>query len=244
MGPAIATLPMVLLLALATLACATPTRPDSPPPKAAAHPGDPMQKGAPGLLETLNQPGMLGEAYGYGGGGANGPFVQIDRAGIVRIEGIAVDRDRVEERVGRLLTAGKTDQLNVTSSILPIPPGLKQVFERAGARQIVTFPGADLLRKAIATRRQDVRGCYLSELAKNPGLAGRVAIQITLAPSGQVTHSSLAPSPPFAVTTPALSPTADCILQAAKRWSFPSADGISMVTHTFTLEPPAGHRAE
>jgi len=231
----------VVYLSVMLAACATAKAP-APPPAAPAT-GAPSAKENAELLELLKH-ARIERAIGYGAVGVVGgpvvsprgtkprPTIAIDHAGRVRVDDSALKPESVEERIRALLSTKRTDELAVISSIMPIPPGLRQAFERAGARQIVTYPAKELIWKAIEDRHSDVTDCYRAARAKTPSLAGRVAVQFHIAPDGHVTHSALQPESTLA------GEAATCVVAAVRRWSFPKADGMTTVFYTFRLEPP------
>lgn len=79
-------------------------------------------------------------------------------------------------------------------------------FEIEGAR-----PGAELVA-AATDNVASLRECYSKELAKDPDLAGDLALRILVAPSGEVTdamlHNNKLPTHRVGV----------CMLAAAKKW--------------------------
>lgn len=89
----------------------------------------------------------------------------------------------------------------------------------------------DIIRRIVRAHIEEVRHCYSQGLAKNPDLAGRVAVQFTIATTGRVSEAGIASS------------TLDdenvnmCIVEAVKRWKFPKPDDVVAVTYPFVLDP-------
>ncbi len=90
----------------------------------------------------------------------------------------------------------------------------------------------DVVRKVVRAHIDDVRGCYELALESDPSLRGRVAVQFTIGPSGAVEGAAAAQS-----DVP--KPLSDCIVDAAKTWTFPQPRGGAtvVVTYPFVLAP-------
>jgi TonB family protein len=90
----------------------------------------------------------------------------------------------------------------------------------------------DIIRRIVRAHINEVRHCYNQGLVKDPNLKGRVAIQFTIGPSGNV--------PVAVVQESSIKDTSvgQCIAKAVKRWSFPKPDGGGnvVVTYPFVLE--------
>ena len=104
----------------------------------------------------------------------------------------------------------------------------------------------EVLRRVIRGHIGEVKECYERELAGNPELGGRIAIQFTIAATGQVVASVLQHS------TLGNPRTENCVVQAVRRWEFPKpvGGGIVIVTYPFNFTPsgngadtPAGRLA-
>ena len=91
----------------------------------------------------------------------------------------------------------------------------------------------DIIRRIIRNHINEVRFCYNQGLARDPNLKGRVAIQFTIGPTGQVPVAVVAQS---SVKDKNVS---NCIAKAVKRWKFPKppGGGNAVVTYPFVLEP-------
>lgn len=109
---------------------------------------------------------------------------------------------------------------------------------KAGAPEVV--PGTaevrgsldkDLIRRIIRRHINEVKFCYESELTRKPDLQGRVMVQFTIAPTGQVAASIVQSS---TMNNP---PVEQCIANAVRRWEFPKPQGgIVVVTYPFVLK--------
>ncbi|MBX7078810.1 MAG: AgmX/PglI C-terminal domain-containing protein [Nannocystaceae bacterium] len=90
----------------------------------------------------------------------------------------------------------------------------------------------DIIRRIVRAHINEVRHCYNQGLVKDPNLKGRVAIQFTIGPSGNV--------PVAVVQESSIKDTSvgQCIAKAVKRWTFPKPDGGGnvVVTYPFVLE--------
>jgi TonB family protein len=89
----------------------------------------------------------------------------------------------------------------------------------------------ELVRRTIRTHLNEVRYCYEQELPRHPTLAGRLAVQFVILPSGQVTSSVVQES------TLNLGSLEGCVTQAVRRWKFPqpAGGGLTIVTYPFVL---------
>jgi hypothetical protein len=94
----------------------------------------------------------------------------------------------------------------------------------------------DIIRRIVRAHINEVRYCYNQGLTKNPNLEGRVKVQFTIGPTGQV--------PVAVVSEKTISDNnvAQCIAKAVKRWKFPrpQAGGNVVVTYPFVLQPGGG----
>ncbi|MBX9768542.1 MAG: AgmX/PglI C-terminal domain-containing protein, partial [Bdellovibrionales bacterium] len=77
----------------------------------------------------------------------------------------------------------------------------------------------DLIAAVIAKNIGQIRFCYEQGLQGNPGLAGRVSVDFTIAGSGAVSAAKVAN------TTLNASVVEDCILMRLKTWKFPLPQG-------------------
>lgn len=90
----------------------------------------------------------------------------------------------------------------------------------------------DIIRRVVRAHINEVRGCYNQGLVRDPNLKGRVSVQFTIGPTGNV---------PVAVVQESSikdNSVAQCIAKAVKRWKFPKPDGGGnvVVTYPFVLE--------
>lgn len=94
----------------------------------------------------------------------------------------------------------------------------------------------EVIRRIVRRHLNEVKYCYELELARAPGLAGRVVVQFAIAPGGQVITSALASS------TMGNARVENCTVQAVRRWLFPApaGGGLVMVTYPFVLNPAGG----
>jgi len=90
----------------------------------------------------------------------------------------------------------------------------------------------EIVRRIIRRHLNEVRYCYEVDLARTPGLQGRIAVQFTIAASGQVTAAVLQHS------TMSNARVENCVVQAVRRWEFPRIEsgGFAIVSHWFLFE--------
>jgi TonB family protein len=94
----------------------------------------------------------------------------------------------------------------------------------------------EIIRRIIRRHINEVKFCYERELVRTPGLMGRVMIQFTISPTGQVIASLVQSS------TIGSMPVEQCIATAVRRWEFPKPQGggIVVVTYPFVLKSSGG----
>jgi len=123
-------------------------------------------------------------------------------------------------------------------SVAPDPEPTPEPVAAAPAKQTSRQPvddgkglDAGQIRGPIKRNGAQVKACYERELKKNPGLAGKLAVSFTIAPSGEVRSAKTAQN-----STGSLS-LARCVTSRVKSWIFPSAEGSTDVEYPFTFEP-------
>jgi metallo-beta-lactamase class B len=91
----------------------------------------------------------------------------------------------------------------------------------------------EVIRSVIRRHLDEVKFCYEEELVRQPGLAGRIMVQFTIAASGQVVASVLQNS------TMGNARVETCTVEAVRRWQFPKplGGGIVIVSYPFVLTP-------
>ena len=104
---------------------------------------------------------------------------------------------------------------------------------RAGAASVQGALSSEVVRRVVQRNIAQVRYCYERSLATNPGAQGRVIVRFIIAPSGQVSASSVAAS-----TLPDAG-VGVCIANALRRWQFPAPEGggVVSVSYPFNLAP-------
>jgi len=168
--------------------------------------------GALGNVVAMNGNGNGG--WSIKGDGAGGPGG--DRASIGAIARSGVDK---KGGIGRLV-AGK----DVDPTIDNDPP----ILCNGGPCM-----DKDLIRKVIASHRDQVRYCYELALQRSPALAGKVAVQFMVATTGDVPMARV----DFTnIASPELS---DCLVSRVRSWHFPVAKeaGGYRVTYPFVFKP-------
>jgi TonB family protein len=94
----------------------------------------------------------------------------------------------------------------------------------------------EIIRRIVRRHINEVKYCYEQQLVRKPDLGGRILVQFTIAPSGQVIASALENS------TMGDARVEGCAIQAVRRWEFPGAraGGITSVVVPFVMTPGAG----
>jgi hypothetical protein len=90
----------------------------------------------------------------------------------------------------------------------------------------------ELIRRVIRAHANEIRYCYELELAKNPGLWGKVSVNFVISPTGSVQSAKVKE------TTLNNQNVENCIIGKVKGWKFPEpkGGGIVIVTYPFILK--------
>ncbi|MBW2731975.1 MAG: AgmX/PglI C-terminal domain-containing protein [Deltaproteobacteria bacterium] len=106
----------------------------------------------------------------------------------------------------------------------------------AGRAQVRGALDKEIIRRIIRRHINEVKYCYQKELASNEKLGGRVIIQFTISPTGQVVVSKVQQS------TLKNQKVETCIARAVRRWLFPKpkGGGIVIVSYPFVLRTAGG----
>jgi TonB family protein len=94
----------------------------------------------------------------------------------------------------------------------------------------------EIIRRIIRRHINEVKFCYEQELVKSPELQGRIAVNFTIAATGQVVASVMQDS------TLSNRRVESCVVAAVRRWEFPKPNGggIVIVTYPFVFNPAGG----
>ncbi len=96
----------------------------------------------------------------------------------------------------------------------------------------------EIIRRIIRRHINEVKYCYETELTKKATLAGRIAVQFTIAATGQVIASVLQSSTMGNVRVE------NCVVQAVRRWEFPKPMGGGIVIVSYPFNFTAGGAGE
>jgi TonB family protein len=175
----------------------------------------------------------IADAYGVGGLG---------------VHGSGRDGDGTGERtlgLGIFSTHGRFGDGDRAGSGPGYGTGVGQLAMRRAPRVPESLPGLvsvrgtldkEIIRRIVRRHLNEVRFCYTQALAARPALEGRLVVQFTIAPTGQVLASALGSS---TLGAPAVE---SCVVQAVKRWGFPEPQGggLAIVSYPFQLSPAGG----
>lgn len=91
----------------------------------------------------------------------------------------------------------------------------------------------DQVAGIIGQKKPDVYKCYSDALAANPGMAGRVYVQITTTPDGGVASALVKQ------TTLKKPSVEQCMVGAIRNWEFPNdpSGGLVVIKYAFQLPP-------
>ena len=89
----------------------------------------------------------------------------------------------------------------------------------------------ETIQRVIRQHRREVRDCYQRELQRTPDLAGRVVVNFTIDPEGNVAHGEITESEMGSELVE------ECIVRRIRRWRFPapSTPGLVRVTYPFVF---------
>jgi TonB family protein len=95
----------------------------------------------------------------------------------------------------------------------------------------------DIIRRVVRRHLPEVRFCYEKELPRAPSLAGRVAVNFTIANTGRVAAALVQSS------TLGNARAEGCVLDAVRRWEFPRpmGGGIVIATYPFNFVVAGGN---
>lgn len=107
---------------------------------------------------------------------------------------------------------------------------------RSGQADVRGSLSKEVIRRIIGRHINEVRFCYEQELNQRPDLQGRVGVKFIISPTGAVQTAATASS------TMGNAKVENCIVDAVRRWTFPSPEGggIVVVTYPFVLEQAGG----
>jgi len=92
----------------------------------------------------------------------------------------------------------------------------------------------EIIHRIVRRHFDEVKACYDQELSRQSMLAGRVDVEFTIAPSGQISEASVRQS------TLGNAYVETCIVAAIRRWEFPKPlSHLPLhVNYPFILSPP------
>ncbi|MFZ5442661.1 MAG: TonB family protein [Myxococcota bacterium] len=171
--------------------------------------------GALGSVVAVNGDGNGG--WSLRGNGAGGP----NAGDPVQIGGIARSGVASREGIGRLCAGPGPCKSSAPPLPEPEPPLVCS-----------NCMDKELIRKVIASHRDQIRYCYELALQQAPSLAGKVSVKFLVNPAGSVVAAQVEQN-----TTNA--PLGECLVSRVRSWQFPAARlgaGYS-VTYPFVFKP-------
>ncbi|MGE0790512.1 MAG: TonB family protein [Sandaracinaceae bacterium] len=96
---------------------------------------------------------------------------------------------------------------------------------RTGSSQTSGGLSAEVIRRVVRARQPELMHCYDQGRAAHPGIEGRVVLRLEIAASGAVRSAQIANT---TLNDPS---TERCMVAAAQRWAFPSANGPTAVSY-------------
>lgn len=91
----------------------------------------------------------------------------------------------------------------------------------------------ETIQRVVRQHRREMKYCYEKELQTNPGLEGRVVVEFTIAPSGEVVAALVDQS------TLENAEVENCMQNKIRHWTFPPVDDVQMakVSYPFNFSP-------
>lgn len=104
---------------------------------------------------------------------------------------------------------------------------------RMGRANVQGALDREIVRRVVRRHVNEVRFCYEQQLQSRPDLEGRVTVDAIVSPTGAVQSATIASS---TLSHPG---TEQCIVQAFRRWTFPTPQGggIVRIRYPFVLAP-------
>lgn len=172
-------------------------------------------------VEALQGNGVVADSGGLGGVGARGSLGGPGALAGFGLGSLGGPRGRPG---GGELGFGGGKKLDVT----PCRDGCKTVVDGGMSREVIA--------KVIQRHMGEIRFCYESALQHAPGLAGKVAVQFTIDPSGAVAEAQVAES------SLGHAGVERCIVERVGRWKFPEPPngGVVSVTYPWLLRTAGG----
>jgi hypothetical protein len=171
------------------------------------------------LIGDGGGPGRIGlGTTGTGAGPGYGPLIGAGPAGTIGGCGPACQEGI---RVGTLTKAKLEPHPIHGPEIIPQPAVVRGSLDK------------EIVRRTIRRHLNEVKFCYERELLRRPSLAGRLSVQFTIAPAGNVLASAVQSSTLDNATVES------CVTQAVQRWSFPhpQGGGVVVVSYPFVMVP-------
>ncbi|MFO0593715.1 MAG: AgmX/PglI C-terminal domain-containing protein [Myxococcaceae bacterium] len=175
--------------------------------------------------------GAMGNVIAANGDGNGGWSIKGDGAG-----GPGGD----PARIGAIPTSGVKNKKGVGELCVgPGPCKESKTPDFIDSTQVVCGVNGDqcmdkeLIRKVIASHRDQVRYCYELALQQSPSLAGKVSVGFMVSSSGTVPTANVVQS------TVASNTIGDCLVTRVRSWQFPvaKAAGGYRVTYPFVFKP-------
>ncbi len=106
---------------------------------------------------------------------------------------------------------------------------------RTGSATVKGSLSKDVIRRIVSRHINELKFCYERQLARNPELNGQIVVKFIIAANGRVQTAAVASSTIGDVRIE------NCIVQAIKRWQFPTVPGggVAVVKMPFRLLPPS-----
>ena len=168
---------------------------------------------SPGTAQGFGGLGLKGAGRG-GGGGMSERGLGIGRVGTAGRGGGGRGGNGYGEGAGDL---GKKN--TARPQVVPQRPAVEGSLDK------------EIIRKVVRQHRREIKYCYEKELQKNKSLKGRVVVQFTISPAGDVVAAL--------ITKSTLNNTAveQCMQGKIRRWTFPEpkGGGIVKVNYPFNL---------
>lgn len=204
--------------------------------------------------ESLYGP-LMADAAGFGPGGGGFAMLGVGRGacprgatncadGAVGVGDLntigsrdGCDRATFERFVEEHGRAGAMERCTGTGRVPPARVGTREGRPPPRIRALPPVLRGGLsseqVRRVVRRNIGQVRHCYSQALLGRPDLEGRVSVRFVILQDGAVQSSMISGSDLDHAQTER------CISTAVQRWTFPSTDGLTVVTYPFRLQSPS-----
>lgn len=134
--------------------------------------------------------------------------------------------------IDRSIDASDGEDREIVFTLEPSAVDVGTPLIRPGVTEVRGSLSREVITRVIRSHVGEVRSCYERELARRPGLAGRLTVSFVISPTGAVQIATVSST---TMDDPAVE---SCVAAAARRWRFPAPEGggVVRVSYPFVFE--------